>query len=69
MNDQVLGSSGRAYRRSFGGELQGIINSLISDASIRDDGLITPELIQTVAGYAMHKHEFFTQGFAPQVST
>ena len=46
-----------------GGELEGIINSLISDASIREDGLLTQELIENVVGHALLKHESFTQGF------
>ncbi len=63
LSDTVL--SDLAYKTDglSGGEIEGIINSLISDASIREDGLITPELIVVAVDFAMQKHVAFEQGF------
>lgn len=47
-----------------GGELEGVINSIISDASITEDGKITSDMVASVVGHARDKHTSFIQGFA-----
>ncbi len=46
-----------------GGELEGIINGLISDASVTKEGLISYDLVQTAVGHMVDKHQSFKQGF------
>lgn len=46
-----------------GGELEGIINSIITDAAITDTGLVTKELIDMVVNQAVQKHREFAGEF------
>lgn len=46
-----------------GGELEGVINSIITDAAITDTGLVTKPLIDMVVDQAIRKHREFAREF------
>lgn len=64
LSDETLSEVASRTEGLSGGELEGIINSLISDAAIQPQGLLTAPLVQEVIRHAVEKHTSFVQGFA-----
>ncbi len=64
LTNEVIEDIARKTDGFSGGELQGIINTLVSDASITDDGLITDALVKQVVQRAIDKHQSFATRFA-----
>jgi hypothetical protein len=63
VSDEVISAIAQKTEGLSGGELEGIINSIISDAAIQSDGLVTPPLITAVVENAIEKHRSYVQDF------
>lgn len=70
LSNEVIQDIAKQTENLSGGELAGIVNALVSDASITDDGLLTPDLVRNAVDLAIMKnHDFlkqFTQATLPE---
>ncbi len=64
LNEEILRDISVKTAGLSGGELEGIINSIISEGYIAKDGCISKGIVESVVAYAVQKHESFIRGFA-----
>lgn len=64
LNEEILSDIAAKTAGLSGGEIEGIINSIISDAYIAKNGCISKDIVESVVTYAVQKHDSFIHGFA-----
>ncbi len=63
LNDAVIKKIAVETEGFSGGELEGIVNTIISDASVTSDGCLSEELVDKIVKQAQEKQYSFTHGF------
>jgi AAA+ superfamily predicted ATPase len=63
LTDEVIHDIAKKTNGLSGGELEGIINMLVSDAAITEDGLVSAQLVDKVVQQMIDKHASFAKVF------
>ena len=67
-NDEIIAKAAEQTENFSGRELAGIVNTLVTDAAVSDEGLITPQLVTNVVDLAVQKNHEFAEKLHPVVA-